>query len=923
MTLKRLLLAITAVVAVAGLYSWWQGAERQKTAETTAWAGQELERGPRSVLVVTVDTTRADRLQPYGAENVATPHLQELARQGVLFQHAYSVSPITLVAHTSIFSGLYPPQHGVRNNGIHYVPEEIPTLAEELAEEGYRTAAFVSAAVLEKRYGLDQGFELYDDDLSQGGNRRSPRMVPDRPAGITVDSALGWLNGLGDEEPFFAWVHFYDPHAVYSPPPPFRDLYRERLYDGEIAYMDQQIGRLLEHPRLRADQDLVVTVLGDHGESLGEHGEQTHAILAYDSTLRIPWILRTSGGPRGVTFNEPVSQVDLVPTLYDILGLEIPDELPGRSVWGVGKTLPRDRPVLYSETYLPYYTYGWAKLKVLRKGFWKYIEAPTPELYDLKRDPSELSSQIEHSPGEAHDLARDLRELLESMGDAERETSLALDSEAADKLRSLGYLAVSSQVSEQQDRPDPKDMVDLHVGLERARQLLRDRLFAQAERQLRSVLQRDPNNLAALVELATAYDHQGKVDEGVAVVEQALALDPNNPRLHLQLAGFEAQRGDREQSVRLCEAALELDPRFIEAKIQKGIYLHQMRRFAESRDALRAALEEHPEHPRLNAFYARLVEARTGRLEAAKKRLEEALARDPFLVAGYRILGEVQNRLGDAQGAVDTYRAGLEHIPDDPDLHARLGLLLADLGGGTETERHLSEAIRLSPVFRADLHAARGGWLAEHGRLEEAQLEYEKVLEMEPDHPGARNNRAVAYYQTGRQEEAIAELEAVIARFPEHADSYNNLAAIAIHRRDWKTVERRARQALDRDPTMAEAWNNLGVGLEEQNDADGAEAAYRKALELTAEYWQARFNLGVLLRKSRRHQEAEASFQQVLERVPTLSDAHLELADLYAGPLEDVAAARVHWNAVLRSAPGHPRAEELRRRLVDTAPVGP
>lgn len=917
-TLKRALWILALLGVLAGVFIWRQ----EPTREMPAWAGADLQRGPRSVLVVTVDTTRADHLQPYGATNVATPTFQGLAQQGILFQHAYSVSPITLVAHTSIFSGLYPPQHGVRNNGIHYVAEETATLAERLSAEGYRTAAFVSAAVLEKRYGLDQGFELYDDDLSRGGNRRSPRMVPDRPAGVTVDAAVQWLDGLGSDEKFFVWVHCYDPHAAYSPPPPFRDQYRERLYDGEIAYMDQQIGRLLQHPRLRGDQDLVITVLGDHGESLGEHGEQTHAILAYDSTLRVPWILKISGGPQGIAFNEPVSQVDLVPTLLDILGLVPEHELPGRSALQVGSGSIRDRPILYSETYLPYYTYGWAKLKVLRRGFQKYIEAPTPELYDLKRDPYELSSQIDLSSGEAHDMARDLREFLAELGDSEREVTLALDSEAADKLRSLGYLAVSSSAPEQQARPDPKDVVDLHVGLERSRQLIRDRLFPQAEGQLRAVLHRDPNNLAALVELASAYDLQGKTEEGVTVVQQGLGLDPNNPRLHLQLAGFEAERGNREQAVRLCDAALELDPRFIEAKIQKGIYLHQMRDFSASQEVLEKALEEHPDHPRLNAFYARIVEVRAGELEAARSRLEAALARDPYLVAGYRILGEVLNRLGDARGAVAVYQAGLEHTPDDPELHARLGLLLADLGGGAETERHLNEAIRLSPEFRADLHAARGGWLAEQGRLEEAQKEYQRVLEVQPDHPGARNNRAVAHYQTGRQDEAVAELEAVIAQFPEHADSYNNLAAIAIHRREWKTAERRARQALQHDPKMAEAWNNLGVGLEEQQDLTAAESAYRKALELSEGYWQARFNLGVLLRKSRREREAEAAFLKVLEVVPTMSEAHLELGDLYAGPLQDPNAARNHWNAVLRSAPGHPRAEEIRRRLVDTAGPG-
>ena len=213
----------------------------------------EISRVKRSVVLITLDTTRADHLEPYGSKTVKTPNLARLANQGILFQQAYSVAPITLVAHASLLTGLNPPRHGVRNNGTHYADQDLVTLPETLAAEGYRTAAFVSAAVLEKRYGLDQGFEVYDDDLSTG-RERHPRMVADRPAEATVDAAGTWLDSLGPEEPFFLWVHFYDPHAVYSPPPPYRDQYRENLYGGEIAYMDAEIGRLLRHSRLREEK---------------------------------------------------------------------------------------------------------------------------------------------------------------------------------------------------------------------------------------------------------------------------------------------------------------------------------------------------------------------------------------------------------------------------------------------------------------------------------------------------------------------------------------------------------------------------------------------------------------------------------------------------------------------------------------------
>lgn len=872
-------------------------------------------RQPRSILLITLDTTRADRLSPYGAETAETPHLQALAGEGLLFEHAYSVAPITLVAHTSILTGLYPPQHGVRNNGTHYVPDELQTLAELLRDEGYRTGAFVSAAVLEKRYGLPQGFEVYDDDLSTG-RERHPRMVPDRPAEATVDSTMAWLDGLEDDDRFFAWVHFYDPHAAYSPPPPYRDRFRDRLYDGEIAYMDAQIGRLLEHPRLRRNQDLLVSVIGDHGESFGEHGEQTHAVLAYDSTLRVPWILRLSGGPKGLVYSEPVNHVDVLPTLLDAVAVEVPENLPGISALErMDGRLPQPRGAMYSETYLPYYTYGWEKLKVLRRGSLKYIEAPTPELYDLKRDPNELSNRFEQQPGDAHDLSRDLEEFLAQVGDPERETSLELDAEAADKLRSLGYLSFGGVTAEDRQRPDPKDVIHLHVGLEKARRLMRDRLYEPAAQHLRSVLNEDESNLAALSELAQVYEEQGDVEKGLEVVQQALALDPNNPGLTLRLASFEAQNQRLDKALELTQAALELDPNHLETRIQRAIFLQRSKRFDEAQEELETALGVEATHPRLNAFYARLVDVRKGQLEAAENRLRGALEADPFLVIGYRMLGDVLARQGRADEAAEIFRGGLERAPDDGQLHARLGLLLARHGDPKgDAERHLSEGIRLIDTFRGDLHAARGGLLAEQGRFSEALDAYERVLAVEPGNVAALNNRAIAWFQTGRADDAVRELNEVVAQFPHHADSYNNLAAIAIFRRDWPEVEKQSRAALAVDDGLTQAWNNLGVGLEEQGRLEAAEAAYRRALEQAESYWQARFNLGVLLRKAGRRAEALSALERVLDEVPVFPDVHLELAELYDQSAKS-AKAKDHWNAWLRLVPEHPRAEEIRRRI--------
>jgi len=894
-----------------------------------------IPRRERPVVLITTDTTRADHLGAYGADpgggRNPSPNLDRLAAAGVLFEHAYSVAPITLVAHTSILTGLEPPQHGVRNNGLHYVPDRVETLAERLRDEGYATGAFVSAAVLDRRYNLTQGFDVYDDDLSSG-RERHPRMVADRPASAAVDAASAWLDSLPADRPFFLWVHLYDPHSPYSPPPPWRDEYRDRLYDGEIAFMDSQIGRLLGHPRVAGDA--VVSVLGDHGESLGEHGEQTHALLAYDSTLHVPWILRVPGGPRGLRVSQTVGQVDLVPTLLDLLGLsegDSPEETAGISLipfleGRIGEAGAELARTLYSETFLPYYTYGWAKLRVLRQGRMKWIDAPTPELYDTVRDPRELSNLAEQDPGVAHDLARELDERIAKASDGgDQESTLALDSDARERLRSLGYLAVGSHpeanADERTDRPDPKDLIDLHVGLERARSLVRDRLFPAAERQLRAVLRRDPTNLAAMIDLADVLAETGELDGAAEVVERALTLDPDYPRLHLQMANIEARRGRPRQAMKLIETALALDPRMLEARMKKALLLQGTGRTGEAASVLEAALADEPEAPPLNVLYARVAELPRSP-EAAEARIRGALERDPFLASGWLTLGEALQVQGRPDEAIEAWREGLERSPDHPELHANLGTALARRHAGAPAEVHLREALRLATGSRPDLHVTLGAWLADQGRFDEAQAEYDRALADAPDHPGARNNRAVAYYRSGRLEEAEREWRELVRRYPRHADAHNNLAALALGRDDFAEAARHAERALELNPEMAEAWNNLGLARSGLADETEARTCFERALEIAPDYWQARLNLGQLLTRTGEPRRAAEVLEELILQVPELPEAHLELGHLYAGPLGDPERARGHYNAFLRRAPGDPRAADVRERLVTLPAAG-
>ncbi len=921
-------LAIAAGLVLGG-WAIWRGTRPGVTVP------HPIPRHHRPVVLVTLDTTRADHLGAYGYEGAATPNLDRLAAEGVLFENAFSVAPITLVAHTSILSGLEPPAHGVRNNGIHYVPDSVDTLAERLGRAGYATGAFVSAAVLEKRYNLTQGFDVYDDDLS-AGRERHPRMVADRPANATIDDALAWLDKLPADQPFFLWVHLYDPHAPYSPPPPWRDEFQGRLYDGEIAFLDSQLPRVLGHPRIAGNA--VVSVIGDHGESLGEHGEMTHALLAYDATLHVPWILRVPGGPAGLRCAQTVGQIDLVPTVLDLLGLLDRSELRrAGSAAGAGPLagvslvpllegrpgggVPPERE-LYSETFLPYYTYGWARLRVLRKGRMKWVEAPTPELYDTVRDPHELANLAGQEPGLAHDLGRDLTARVAALGDGDdgvgaRESVLAIDSEARERLRSLGYLSVGSGSPDRETRaarPDPKDLIDLHVGLERARTLADDRLFPAAARQLEQVLRRDPTNLAALTDLADALVEMGELDQAQEVAERALALDPGYPRLHLQMAAIEGRRGNLEKALELTDGALALDPRLLEGRMRKALLLTRLGQSHEAAEVLEAALRDEPDSPPLNVLYARLVELPRDP-GAAETRIRAALERDPFLASAWQALGEILQATGRPDEAVAVWRQGLQRAPDRADLHADLGTALARRHAGAEAGVHLREALRLSPDPRPDLYVTLGAWLADRGRFKEAEVEYERALADAPDHPGARNNRAVAFYRTGRLDEAEHEWRELVDRYPRNADAHNNLAALALGRSDFAGAARDAERAVKLTPRMAEAWNNLGLARVGLGDDRAARTCFERALALAPDYWQARLNLGKLLHRTGQARRAAEVLEALIQQAPDLAEAHLELGELYAGPLNDSVSARAHLNAFLRRAPRDERAKAVRKQL--------
>jgi arylsulfatase A-like enzyme/Flp pilus assembly protein TadD len=868
--------------------------------------------GHPSFLLITLDTTRADHLEPYGAENVETPALSELAENGIVFEHAFATAPVTAPTHASLLTGLYPPRHGVRNNLTHHLREEIPTLAEWLSTAGYRTAAFVSAAVLERRYGLDQGFDVYDDRIRSSTTNLERRMTNERPAGATTDRALAWLSALDAGESFFLWVHFYDPHFPYSPPSPWAEEYRDQPYDGEIAYMDSQIGRLLQHPKAAGD-DVMVMAIGDHGESLGEHGENTHGLLVYDSTIRVPWILRLPGGPRGVHIAAPISQVDLVPTVADIMSLEPEtafEALEGRSLLPLlrGEDWTPER-LLFAESEAPFFSYGWSRLRTVRQGAMKFIDAPVVELYDLGRDPAEIQNLAAEQTTDARRLATEI-EAWAARGE-QADSTVAVDSETAEQLRALGYIAGDPGRPEGEGRGNPVELMAVHQELQAVGRLLRSGQPEEAVRRVQGALAMDPENLAALRDLSRGLLQLGRVDEAVAVAAKASAVAPWSGQALITEADAEFHRGRYRRALDLIDRALELNDRFLEGRLERSRCLAALGRNDEAVAELEPLLEASPDNNWVALRYAEIVELASGDYNAAEQRLRTVISRNPSFAQAWLLLGTVLTRAGRASDAVSVYREAIASGAADSDLPARLALLLAE-ASDPAAETTLREAIRSSAAPRGDLHVALGEVLVARGRRQEARQHFEIAAAVPTHSVGTRNARAMALMQLGRTDEAEALWRDLIRDRPDYWRAWVNMASVSIQRENWAEAERFARAAIAREPTSAGSWNNLGIALEELGRTSEAEAAYRRAGEVNVRDSRALFNLGILLRTSARYDEAAAVQQEVLTRAPGHPGAHFELGMLYAGFLGDIERAKAHLQATIDADPNHPRAKQAR-----------
>lgn len=615
-----------------------------------------------NVVLITVDTTRADHLSCYSPGGAKTPRLDALAARGVRFSHATAQVPLTLPSHACIMTGTYPPVNGLRDMGGFILQKNHPTIASIARSAGYETAAFVGSRVLGKHFGFSNGFATYDDDMSGKTEEGLPGVFPERRASVVTDRALQWLRKNGEKK-FFLWVHYYDPHAPYDPPEPYKRAYAHDLYSGEIAYMDGQIGRLLDgiNGAGLAGRTLII-VIGDHGESLGEHGEMTHGVFLYDSTLHVPLIVAGPEVPAGKVVDDQVRSIDLLPTIAEFLHVSPGAEAQGVSLSPLirGDRTPQPS-IAYLETLYPRTYMGWSELRALRTDEWKMVVAPQPELYNLKSDPKETNNVISRFPAVATTLENKVWEVAGSGAQHEKVFASPLDPETRQLLQSLGYASpgTTREIQLGEGGPDPKDRAPILKVLAHVEDLLNAKQYPAAVQSMEPGLKLDPANPLGHLYLGLAFERTGQYERAVEVYEEAIRMNIRTDQVYARLGKDELRLQHLEKAVGAMARAAEINPTDL--------------------DNLR----------NLGTAYLQL-----GRVDEAEKAFKAITVQNAHYAAAWNGLGLVAVQRDDADAARHNFEKALELGPDEVEPLLNLGVLYQKAGKCPEAVRYLQRFLR-------------------------------------------------------------------------------------------------------------------------------------------------------------------------------------------------------------------------------------
>jgi choline-sulfatase len=694
-----------------------------------ALAGKRPAPASVNVLVITLDTLRADVLGCYGG-GVATPNIDRMAREGVLFEQATATVPLTLPSHSSIMTGLLPVRHGVRDNGGFFLEPSFTTLAERFQTAGYATAAFVGSWVLERRWGLAQGFDHYSDSfVEEEFQRRGDTVVAD---------ALEWLGQVPSERRFLAWIHLFDPHTPYDPPEPFRSRYASQPYHGEVAHVDALVGRLLKGLDLRGRLgNTIVVLMADHGESLGDHGEPEHGLFVYDVTMSVPLVVRTPWGPTGRSKTQ-VSLVDVFPTILDLVGLAPQPGIDGASLLPTLQDPKHEMGhVAYVETYFPQYHFGWHPLRGLRDGRYKLIQASRTEMYDLATDPGEKKDVSAANGLRAERMRAAMESLAPSDQRAPERTNL--DASTRERLAALGYTGNVVDVKEGARLPDPKEKVEVYALITSAKAAANAGRLQEAIAQMRAVVRQDPDIMDAHVGLGDWLVRSRQPAAAVAAYKRALALKVDDEVAFSKLVSACRAAGDEREALRALDvfrSGLDANPRNPQAWYQLAVQALDLGETKTAEDALLRALEVNPRLAHAINALAALAYAR-GDFDGAERRVREALAVTPDLPTARYNLGRALEARGHLDQAIAMYRAELSTNPRHGRAHLRLAQILKRQGDHAGYVEGLRRGVEEAPqsggcYFLLAHERLRAGEIEEALQLARRGLELEPASEISP-----------------------------------------------------------------------------------------------------------------------------------------------------------------------------------------------
>ncbi len=783
-----------------------------------------------NVLLVSIDTLRADRVGCYGYDAAETPTLDRLARQGVRCSNAITPTPLTLPGHASLLTGLNPFRHGARDNAVYSLSPTVRTLAEVLKGQGYRTGAVLSAFVLDRRFGLARGFDDYDDDLTSDGQSQAFGHR-ERPAEAASDRALAWLERHGKER-FFLWAHYFDPHFPYAPPEPFKSKHAGRPYDGEIAYADAQVGRLIEAiDRMKLRDRTLIVVVSDHGEAFGEHGEITHGLLIYDTTLRVPVIFNVpSCMSEAMTLPRQVGLIDVMPTVLDMLGQEPPKGTDGVSLLSPPAEQPRS---LYVETLHPRVMHHWSALVGVRREDAKFIMAPRPEIYDLQGDPNEMRNLY----GERSELARALFSRLRELagGDPQALTvvsqNLPLDEESRQRLAGLGYVVASSAPASAAVLPDPKDMMDAWASIQRAESLANAGRYTDVLAILEPFVHHHPDDPRAVGMLADAYINLGRYPAAAEQFKRQAALIPRRAEA---LSGFGLARfheGRVEEAEQAFVAALKEDPQTPAALFGQGLIASRKGRDAEALALFEKCAEAGRGSQTGPAYHnIGVLRERMGKAVEARKAYEQALALDPYHVQAALALSRMLQAEHKNDEAIAVLRRSTSRR-NIPELKLELARLLSVEGRSEEAIEQIRGVLTVHPKDSV-AHMEMGLALRRMNRNAEAAESLRHALVADAGNVNARLHLGILLGQMSRLDEACKELEEVVRVAPGVAMVQYNYGVVLALQNRLMEASKAFGEAARLEPDNAATRSTLGQVLLQMGRRDEAIVQFREALRV-------------------------------------------------------------------------------------------